>query len=491
MSQPGERMGEATELPLAEIATRLRERAITSEALVQACIDNRNRAAATFDAYCHWAPETALAMARTADEAFAAGRHLGGLHGIPVSIKDLFALDGMPFYAGSPRRLPARFEAEGPLVGGLRRQGAVFMGKTHTSELGFGVCGANIHWGTPRNPWDPVNLRPAGGSSSGAAISLIEGSALAALGSDTGGSAREPANMTGIVGLKVSHGRWSGEGLVPPGPSLHGPGLLARSVADTAFTFAAIDEACPPGWFDQSFAAAPSGALRIGILDDYFWADCAPGVAEAVSRALDELSASSIRLVATPLPQARQLAAVSADWDWGVSAVELLEFLESELPEWLTTLHPGARCQLEVQSPLTAVEYLRRLRLLRTFAAAAEAVFVDVDVLACPTSPVSPPRLEELSDPETYRRISRLAARNTSVVNLLDLCALTMPVGLDAAGLPVGLQLIASHGQDAKLLSAAGFVERCLGTGRARIGVAPLRQALEGDRTEAMDKATP
>jgi aspartyl-tRNA(Asn)/glutamyl-tRNA(Gln) amidotransferase subunit A len=410
-------------------------------------------------------------MARAADETSGAR---SPIHGIPVSIKDLFGVTGMPIYAGSPRPLPERFQEEGPVVASLRRQRAVLMGKTHTSELGFGVCGANIHWGTPRNPWDRINIRPAGGSSSGAAISIIEGSALLALGSDTGGSAREPANMTGIVGLKVTHGRWSGAGLLPPGPSLHGPGLLARTVTDVAFGFAALDRECPGSWFEDRFSTAPAVPLRIGVLDDFFWTDCAPGVAEAVSHALDDLAAVRMRVLPARLPQARELAEVSPDWDWGVSAVELLEFLRSELPDWLMTLHPGARRQLELQSPLTAIEYLRRLRLLRKLRAAAEGAFTEVDVLACPTSPMSPPRLEELSDPETYRRISQLAARNTSVVNLLDLCALTMPVGLDQAGLPVGLQLIGPNRADAKLLFCAGAIEKVLGTPHERIGIPPL-----------------
>lgn len=484
----------ALDLPLAAISALIRQKTLTAEALALACIHRRSRAAAVLDAYTHWAPETALAMARTAD-AVEDGRR-GPLHGIPVSIKDLFGLAGMPIHAGSPRALPAHLAVEGPVVAGLRRQGAVFMGKTHTSELGFGVCGANIHWGTPRNPWDRAHLRPAGGSSSGAAISIVEGSALLALGSDTGGSAREPANMTGIVGLKITHGRWSGAGLVPPGPSLHGPGLLARTIADAAFAFAAMDETCPAGWFEDRFSKPPVMPVRIGVLDDFFWADCAPGVAEAVSRALDELAAAGARILPTPLPQARRFAEISPDWDWGVSAVELLEFMLSELPEWLATLHPGARRQLERQSSLTAVEYLRRLRLLAQLRAAAADAFAEVDVLACPTSPISPPLLEDLSDPETYRRISRLAARNTSIVNLLDLCALTMPVGLDVMGLPVGLQLIGGHGAEETLLFCAGAIENILGTSRRRIGLPPLcdwlpREDDERPKPEAANGASP
>ncbi len=460
------------DLPLPAIAQRLRDGRISAEALTLACIHRRGQASDVLDAYTHWAPETALTMARAADTEKTSAH--GPLHGIPTSIKDLFGLAGMPIHAGSPRPLPERFAADGPVVAGLRRQGAIFMGKTHTSELGFGVCGANIHWGTPRNPWDPVYVRPAGGSSSGAAISIIEGSAIVALGSDTGGSAREPANMTGIVGLKVTHGRWSGAGLVPPGPSLHGPGLLARTVADAAFAFAAIDGSCSPDWFEDGFSKRQTRALRVGVLDDFFWEECAPGIAEAVTRALQEIAAAGATVVPARLQQARELAAVSGDWDWGISAVELLEFLQSELPDWLATLHPGARRQLELQSPLTAVEYLRRLRLLARLRQAADATFAEIDVLACPTSPISPPRIEELSDPERYRQINRLAARNTSVVNLLDLCALTLPVGLDQAGLPVGLQLVGRNDADTELLRCAGAVEEILGTPRRRIGVPPL-----------------
>ncbi|MBV8921061.1 amidase family protein, partial [Bradyrhizobium sp.] len=200
-------------MPLRLVARALQEKATTAKALAQGAISRREAAAPILDAYAHFAPEMALKMACAADAAFACGQVHGRLQGIPVSIKDLFALDGMPFFAGSPCQLPASLSVEGPVVSGIRAQHGVFMGKTHTSELGFGVCGHNIHWGTPRNPWDAEHIRPAGGSSSGAALSILEGSAYVALGSDTGGSAREPANMTGIVGLKITHGRWSGAGL--------------------------------------------------------------------------------------------------------------------------------------------------------------------------------------------------------------------------------------------------------------------------------------
>ncbi len=461
-------------MKLREIAAGLRAGAFDSRALAEEAIEARAAAAGVLDAYCHWAPETAREMADEADACFAAGRDAGGLQGIPVSVKDLFGLTGMPTFAGSPHLLPERFARDGPVVGRLRAGGAVFMGKTHTSEIGFGVCGANVHWGTPRNPWDAHAVRPAGGSSSGAAISIVEGSAWLALGSDTGGSAREPANMTGIVGVKLTHGRWPSEGLVPPGPSLHGPGLLARSVDDAAFGFAAIDPACDAAELARASAERKAADLRIGVLDEYFWDGAAPGIAEAVTRAIGELAAAGAAVVASALPEASELAAISPEWDFGISAVELYEFLDSELPALLETLHPGAKRQLELRKDLPAREYLRRQRILARLAASADARFRAFDVLICPTSPLSPPLLAALDDPETYRQVSRQAARNCCVANLLDLCALTMPVGLDAAGLPVGMQLMAAHGEEERLLAAGCAFERVLGTGAERIGRPPL-----------------
>ncbi len=462
---------------LSQIVRALREGSLTSRHLVEHAIVRHERASPTLDAYAHWAPETALSMAEAADAAFAAGQDRGALQGVPVSIKDLFGLAGMPIYAGSARALPAGFEADGPIVAGLRRQGVAFMGKTHTAEMAFGVCGHNVHWGTPRNPWDAAQVRPSGGSSSGAAISIAEGSALVALGSDSGGSVREPANMTGIVGLKVTHGRWSGEGLIPPGPHLHGPGLLTRTVADALTAFTAIDRAETPGAADEAPPVALAD-LRIGVLGNAFWADCAPGVAETVQAALDELARAGATLVAFDLPEVETLRQVSTEWDFGISAVELYQFLQSRLPDWWETLHPDAKRQVSRHAAMSAAEYLARCRQLSDLQQSAHERMQAVDVVAGPTSPLSPPLLDELSDAERYREINRLAARNTCVANLLDFCALTMPVGLDAAALPVGLQLMAANRRDARLLHAAAAVERALGTAHDRIGTAPLLRGL-------------
>src|SRR5262245_57783066 len=275
--------GDLLPRPLIEIAQALRDKEVTAQELVEAAIDRHKRFGEKLHAYSQWAPEQARLIAQAADAAFAAGVSVGPLQGIPVSIKDLFAASGYPCFAGSSRRLPADpWEQDGLLVATLRRQIGVIMGKTHMVEFAFGGTGYNAHWGAPYNPWDASAHRAPGGSSSGAGVSLLEGSALLALGSDTGGSVRIPACMTGNVGLKTTRGRWSIEGIVPLSRTFDTPGLLARSVVDAAYGFAALDPTTgdPVRFIARASTAALAG-MRIGVEDPYFWSDCDPGIGEA------------------------------------------------------------------------------------------------------------------------------------------------------------------------------------------------------------------
>src|SRR4051794_12547173 len=193
--------------PLIEIARDLREGRAHARELVEAAIARHERFGERLHAYSLWAPEQARAVADAADAAFAAGVSAGPLQGMPVSLKDLFAAAGYPCFAGSSRLLPADpWERDGPLVATLRRQLGVIMGKTHMVEFAFGGTGHNAHHRAPYNPWDAAAHRSVGGSSSGAGVSLLEGSALLAFGSDTAGSVRIPACMTGKGGPKRTPG---------------------------------------------------------------------------------------------------------------------------------------------------------------------------------------------------------------------------------------------------------------------------------------------
>jgi aspartyl-tRNA(Asn)/glutamyl-tRNA(Gln) amidotransferase subunit A len=465
-------MADALALPLAEIAVLLSEGKLKARDLVEAAIGNHARFGGKLMAYSQWAPEHARQCADAADAAFAVGSRAGPLQGIPTSIKDLFAVSGFPTHAGSPRRLPPKFERDGPVIAALRRQLATIMGKTHMVEFAFGGTGHNAHYGAPYNPWDAKAHRSPGGSSSGAGVSLCEGSALLAFGSDTAASVRLPAAMTGNAGLKITKDRWSTEGLVPLSFTFDTPGILARSMADAALAFAALDP-----FLGDSFAylrRVPDGVggIRIGVADPWFWQDCENGIAEIVRAAIERLGRGGAVLKEKALPEAREAYAVFSEG--GVSAIELRAFLDRELPDWLKTIDPVNAPALKNAENLSAREYLARRLRLQTAAQSAATRFDDVDVIATPTVMFSPHVLADETGAEQFWARNRKIVHNLVPVNFLGLCAATSPVGLDRLGMPVGLQLIAKGGDDERLVAIACAAERVLGTPRQILGVPPM-----------------
>jgi len=465
-------MGDAFSLPIAEIAALLGEGKLKARALAEQAIANHERFGSRLMAYSQWAPEHARKCADAADAAFAVGSRAGSLQGIPTSIKDLFALAGFPTYAGSPRRLPAKFEIDGPVVANLRAQLATVMGKTHMVEFAFGGTGQNAHYGSPRNPWDATAHRSPGGSSSGAGVSLCEGSALLAFGTDTAASVRLPAAMTGNAGLKLTKGRWSTEGIVPLSFTLDTPGILARSMADAAFSFAALDPDHGDGF--AFLRGVPTGVdgIRIGIADPWFWEGCENGIGDIVRRAIDSLAHAGAVVTEATLPEAREVFAIYVEG--GISAIELRAFLDRELPDWLATIDPVNAPALKNAENLSAREYLsRRLRLLDA-AKSAVARFDHVDVIAAPTVMFTPHVLTDEVSAEQFWARSRNIVHNVAPVNYLTLCAATLPVGLDRLGMPVGLQFIARGGDDDRLVAIACAAERVLGTPRETLGAPPM-----------------
>jgi aspartyl-tRNA(Asn)/glutamyl-tRNA(Gln) amidotransferase subunit A len=411
-------------------------------------------------AYKLRADDLAGRQARDADAAFAVGIDHGLLQGIPVSVKDLYGVPGLPIYAGSARELPAKWQAAGPLVECLLDEKAVIAGKTHTVEFAFGGVGLNNHWPTPRNPWDDKHHRVPGGSSSGAGVSLREGSAIVALGSDTAGSVRLPASLTGNAGYKPTIDRWSTRGIVPLSRIFDTPGVLARTVDDAFLAAAEFDRRMygdRPGAIGR---AAQAERLRIGVPKEHFWDDCDPGIAEVVRAVLARFERAGHRLVPMSFPEA--VGAYEQFLAGGTAGVELRAFLEAELPEWIPILDPNVGKRIEASAGIAAVEFLRRKEALEKLAAQALDRFRDVDVIATPTAICAPPRVDEVADYDRYRAANMRLLHNTPAANLLRLCAITMPVGLDALGLPVGLQLMAAGMRDDLLFSAALGFERVL-----------------------------
>jgi len=371
-------MAELVDQPLSEIALALRGGRLAAEAIAEAAIDRHRRVGAALNAYKAFDADKVLAQARAADAAFKSGRTPGALHGVPVSIKDLFGVGGFPTYAGSPRPLPARFETEGSLLRALRAQLAVVAGKSHTVEFAYGALGTNPHWGTPRNPWDAARHRVPGGSSSGAGVSLWEGSALLAIGSDTGGSVRIPASMTGTVGLKTTIGRWATDGIVPLSPSLDSVGALARSVADLCYGFGALDPAWgEPEAFLRALGPPELMGVRLGLSEKFLWDDCTPELARAVKAALDRLTAKGARIV--PLDMNEFAEAYELHLQGSLISAELAAFLHDELPEWASSLDPTVRKRIEGGSEIPAREFVQRQRRFAVLAARVGERLGEVD----------------------------------------------------------------------------------------------------------------
>ena len=466
-----------TNASLRDLGRALRTGATSATDLAEAAIAAHEANDQSFGAYKTWDPDRTRAQAKAADAAVAAGIDLGPLQGIPMSVKDLYGVTGWPTYAGTPKALPKNWEAEGPVVSALQQQVAVITGKTHTVEFAFGGIGLNPHWDTPRNPWDAERARAPGGSSSGAGVSLAVGSACLALGTDTAGSVRIPASMTGNVGLKTSHGRWSIDQIAPLSPSLDTAGVLGRSVEDVVAGFVAIDpDYAGARHAVDAIAPAPVEGLRLGISDDFFWDDCSPGVAEGVKAALAELVGAGAREIPMAFPEADEVNPIFVKG--GLAGVELYTFVHDEIPEWLDLIDPIIRQRMAEASDLPAHEYIRRVRTMERLADSADARLSEVDVLVTPTVAITPPALGDIAEVDAYRPANLLSLRNTAVVNYLSLCALSVPVALDKAGMPVGLQLIARYGEEEKLLAAGLAVERVLGTGRDRLGTAPMVTAV-------------
>ncbi len=416
------------------------------------------------NAYKSWDGARALDQAQAADLLLAQGRDLGPLMGIPVSVKDLFALPGLALFAGTDAAFAPDFMPPGPLVERALRQLALITGKTHTVEFAFGGLGVNAHWGTPRNPWSSAEApRAPGGSSSGAGVSLAEGSALLALGTDTAGSVRVPASFCGQAGLKTTIGRWETGGIVPLSPSLDTPGLLARSVADLAWGFAALDPDAP-----ALAQPATLTGMRIGVPAHFFWEDGDASVLGRIEDCLRELERAGARLVAVTLPGCD--AAFDIFRQGGLAAPELRAWIDRHCPERLSRLDPVVRLRVEGADKLGAPDYLRRRDDLQRLGQDARAVFDQCDLLACPTVAIAPPLLSEIARPEDYARINMIALRNTVIANLFGWCALSLPAGPDAQGLPTGLQLIAAPRAETALLAAGRAIENRIGTGASLLG---------------------
>lgn len=457
---------------LADLEQALRSGKTSAIELFEQACEAHKKFDASLCAYRLWDEDHARARAHEADAALAKGIDKGPLHGIPVSAKDLFGISHLDTFAGSPKALPEKWSSEGPVITALLGQQAVLTGKTHMVEFAFGGLGTNAHWPIPRNPWDAENHRVSGGSSSGAGVSLIEGSAFVALGSDTAGSVRVPASMTGTVGLKITADRWPLEGIVPLSPTFDTPGILTRSVADAALAYEAIDAGIGKRAPRPLPELPDMSDVRIGIAEHHFWDNCPDDISQPVRHAIGELEGAGATLINLDLPQTDEAYALFRQGS--VVSSELDEFITNELPEWRGVLDPNIALRLSSALDLASDEIMKRRSQIAELTASMAASMAEIDVLVSPTVPVTAPLLSEVQDPKAYSANNLQALSNTCIGNILGLCAITMPVALDEKGIPIGLQLMAPGGTEDRLLATAMAFENKLGIAKDRLGRPPL-----------------
>lgn len=395
------------------------------------------------------------ACARWADACQGRGLRPGGLAGLPVTVKDLFDVAGQVTTAGAALRRDAPPAlADAPAVARLRAAGAALLGKTNMTEYAFSGVGINPHFGTPRNPADATVARIPGGSSSGAAVSVALGMAVAGLGSDTGGSIRIPAALCGLVGFKGTQSRVPLAGAFPLSHTLDTVCAMTRSVDDALVVDAVIADA--PLVIERRPLAGRRLALpRTLVLDAM-----EPAVAQAFERSLGVLSAAGATLVELPLAELAEVAERNSPG--GFSAVEAWATHEGDMKSRREAFDHRVAARIALGEPVSAAQYLRMQRRRREWITSLEARLSGFDAWLCPTVPIVAPPIDELqASDERFFQANGLLLRNTFLVNFADGCAFSLPC--QAAGeLPVGLMLAANRGDDARLASVALAVEAAL-----------------------------
>jgi len=397
--------------------------------------------------------------ARTGADAFDAqgreGRSAGILGGVPISIKDLFDVAGETTLAGSTllaREPVAAGDAE--IVSRLRKAGAILIGRTNMTEFAYSGLGLNPHYGTPRNPWARSEGRIPGGSSSGAAVSVTDGMALAAIGSDTGGSVRIPAALCGLTGFKPTARRLPLTGALPLSPSLDSIGSIAPTVACCARLDAVLSESQyrTPGAVDLR-------TVRLGVLQGYVLDGMDSEVARSFEHALGVLSSVGALLFDTYFAGLDEIPGCNSKG--GFPAAESYAWHHPFLEQRAADYDPRVLSRILRGREISAEEYSNLQRARQRLIRAAEAHFDECDAWLLPTVPWIAPRIADLeADDARYFEANAMMLRNPSIVNFLDGCAISIPCH-EIGSAPVGLMLAASGGRDAALLDIAAAIEQC------------------------------
>ncbi|MGC0374270.1 amidase [Streptomyces sp. SAI-229] len=457
------------ELSLTEASRAVRARELSPVELTESVLARIAAVEGRLGAYVTVAADAALAAAVRAEREISGSGPRGPLHGIPMALKDLIDAEGMPTTASSHVRAGHVAERDSRVAERLGAAGAVLLGKTHTHEFAYGLT-------TPQtnNAWD--HSRVAGGSSGGSAVAVAAGGATFAMGTDTGGSIRVPAALNGVVGLKPTYGLVPRTGVTSLSWSLDHVGPLTRTVQDVALVLSATaghdprDPASVSGPMPDRFPGGDLRGLKVGVPRNHYFDRVTPEVEESVRGAIERLAELGAELVDVEIPMARYIQAVQ----WGLMVPEATAYHERSLRATPDLYAADVRILLEAGALTSAGDYLRAQRARTMMRDAWARMFDGIDVLAAPTVPMTAAEAGqeavEWAD-GTTEAVSDGYVRLCAPANITGVPALTLPVGHDRAGLPIGMQLMARPFHDATVLHVGRVYEESVaGAGR----LAPL-----------------
>ena len=438
---------------LAGFADDLRAGRISIAAATEAYLRRIEALNPRLDAFQHVDGDRTLAQARALDALLAAGTDLGPLMGVPVAIKDILVVDGMPTTNGSKLDMSDVMGPEGAFVRALKHAGCVILGKTKTVEFAMGSTGINHVRGTPWNPWDASIHRIPGGSSSGSASALGAGLCAFAIGTDTGGSVRMPAAVCGLFGLKTTKGLWPTDGVYPLCPTLDSIGPLTRTAADAAFIFAAL-QGCPTP------QPAPPRGLRLGRAQDHFLSGVDADVERCAGHAVDALANAGVEIVDVEIPHSKELRELMLPLiaPEAVAVIGRERFVRAE-----NIMDPSGRGRMKKGLELRADEYIRTARRHEELARIADAALADLDGWVTPTVPLSPLPVAQFETRDGIERLDPMMPMNTRIGSYYRLCAINSPIQMLGAPLPVGLQIIGRAFTEAHALSIGLLLEEMNG----------------------------
>ena len=436
------------------LARQLRAGAITSAQLVDACLRTVETRDPQLNAFILVCADAARRQAAEADRELNAGVDRGPLHGIPVSLKDIFDLQGTVTTAASRVRDGIVASKDAPVVERLRRAGAVIIGKTNLHEFALGTTNEDSAFGPARHPFDAE--RSPGGSSGGSAVSVATGMAIATLGTDTGGSIRIPAAACGIVGLKPGYDELPSDGVVPLSRTVDHVGPLTACVTDAWHMLHALRERAPI----KPLTPTPVESLRLGVPRPYFCDLLDDDVRRAFDTAFAQLTQRGASIVDVEIPHAALIAPVYLHIVFGDAAAYHGPALESMADRYTTNV----RLRLEMARYVTAEDYVRALEGRRALRQEVDAAMAGLDALVLPTLPIVAPRIGEglVSLGGRMEPVRNVMLRLTQLFNITGHPAISLPMGASPSGLPTGLQLAGATGQTDNLLHIARGVELAL-----------------------------